>query len=174
MSGIKITQIFIYILGLATGIVFYQLYVHLSDTDGIAGAEKHQGSAGFINPLLDCMPEKKILKFDFFSVERRLKKFVSDLERQSGIERISVYYRDLNNGPGFGANEHREFLPGSLLKIPVMIRHLKAAETQPELLKTKSNCKIKICCSFTTFRVQLRVCVSIWAKSTRWKSSFAG
>jgi len=47
---------------------------------------------------------------------------------------FSVYFRDLNNGPWLSYNSINMFDGASLLKVPVMIAYLKAAETNPELL----------------------------------------
>ena len=47
---------------------------------------------------------------------------------------VSVYYRDLNNGPWFGIHEDERFSPASLLKVPILISVLKKAEIEPGLL----------------------------------------
>jgi beta-lactamase class A len=48
---------------------------------------------------------------------------------------VSVYYRDLLDGPWFGVNDNKEFNPASMLKVPVMAAWLKRAEKDPQLLK---------------------------------------
>jgi beta-lactamase class A len=48
---------------------------------------------------------------------------------------MSVYYRDLMDGPWFGVNEHRKYDPASMMKVPVMIAWLKRAERDPRVLQ---------------------------------------
>ena len=43
------------------------------------------------------------------------------------------------NGPWFGLNEKDMFMPGSLLKVPLMLSIFKAAETNPSILDKKIN-----------------------------------
>jgi len=97
--------------------------------------EIRQGGYKFINPLLEC----EMTSGQYF---RELKNFkykieeLADSKIQGGMAiHISVYFRDLNNGPWFGINENEDFTPASLLKIPIMISWLKKAEFEPRLLK---------------------------------------
>ena len=52
-------------------------------------------------------------------------------------EHVSIYFRDLSNGSGFGIGEDYKFTPASLMKVPVMIAHFKLAEDNPEHLNRK-------------------------------------
>ncbi len=69
--------------------------------------------------------------------QQTLNLFQKEIEKISAdatdIE-FSVYFRDLNNGPWLSYNSINMFDGASLLKVPVMITYLKAAETNPELL----------------------------------------
>ena len=47
---------------------------------------------------------------------------------------VSVYFRDLADGPWFGIDEDALFSPASLMKVPVMMAYLKKAEGYPESL----------------------------------------
>lgn len=86
------------------------------------------------NPLLDCElydykePQIIVMKKNIENVIERTKGQYSE---------ISVYFRDLDNGPTFGVNEKNTFAPVSLLKVPVMIAYLKLSETNPQLLEEK-------------------------------------
>jgi beta-lactamase class A len=66
-----------------------------------------------------------------YKVERLIKERVAAGE----IKAVSVYFRDLNDGPWFGINSQEQFSPASLMKLPVMIGWLKKAEADPTLLK---------------------------------------
>lgn len=48
---------------------------------------------------------------------------------------MSVYFRDLNNGPAFGIKEEESFLPASLLKVPVMMAYYSLAEKDQNILQ---------------------------------------
>ncbi len=65
-------------------------------------------------------------------------KAIIDAQKSAGnVEFVSVYYRDLNNGPWIGINEKEEFYPASLMKIPVLFYFYKKSETDPNILSTK-------------------------------------
>ncbi len=46
----------------------------------------------------------------------RVNELVEGMLSAGRASHISVYFRDLNNGPWFGINEKEEFSPASLLK----------------------------------------------------------
>ena len=101
--------------------------------DLYAKVEKRELGFKLINPLLECEYTNNqgsvSLKNIRTAVEKVTKKYPS--------EEISVYYRDLSNGPWYGLNENVNFAPQSLLKIPVVITYLKMAEEYPDILKTE-------------------------------------
>lgn len=117
-------------LGLAMGINWH---VHSSH-------DKQQlrlGGYSFINPLLECEIEGSSVEFTELKpfsdkVKTLVKKIIGKTSKH-----ISVYFRDLDNGPWFGINEKELFSPASLLKIPTMIAFLRQAELKPELLSKK-------------------------------------
>jgi beta-lactamase class A len=47
---------------------------------------------------------------------------------------VAVYFRDLENGPGFSIHEDALFSPASMLKLPMLISILKESEHNPSLL----------------------------------------
>jgi beta-lactamase class A len=87
------------------------------------------------NPILDC---------DFNSEEENstiisesINKKVTEIKSKYSLGYISLYFRDLNNGPWVGVNEKEVFSPASLLKVPVLIAFLHQAEFDPTLLDKK-------------------------------------
>ena len=48
-----------------------------------------------------------------------------------------MYLRDLQNGPIMSINDQLDFIPASLLKLPLMITYYKKAEADPALLTRK-------------------------------------
>ena len=76
-------------------------------------------SAPLINPLLDLEPTLDYSELRPF--KHRIEQFIASTLRSDSVRHISVYFRDLNNGPLFGINEKERFTPASLLKVPLMI-----------------------------------------------------
>ncbi len=87
------------------------------------------------NPILDCENVNQTGAQTLSYLD--LKKKVSEIKETYKIGEISVYYRDLNNGPWVGVNEGEKFSPASLLKIPVAMAFMKYAETNPSILNKK-------------------------------------
>jgi beta-lactamase class A len=90
----------------------------------------------FISPLLDC---------DYFEASNtrmhlKLKSSINDYINTAishrRVQHISLYYRHLNNGPWIGVNEHHNYTPASLMKVPIIIGILKKAQDNPQFLKT--------------------------------------
>ncbi len=87
----------------------------------------------YINPLLAIdIPETKIQKY--IDMKNKLSAYINDQTNQQKIEKISIYFRDINNGNWIGINENVDFEPASLLKVPTMIAYYKLAESQPNIL----------------------------------------
>ena len=86
----------------------------------------------WINPLLDCDTNMEFVEIRSF--KRRIQQYLTEAETAGKVTHVSVYYRDLNNGPWFGIAERVEFEPASLTKLPLLIGVLKQAESNPGLL----------------------------------------
>lgn len=63
---------------------------------------------------------------------------VEEMRAKGMAEKISVYFRTLDNGRNFVINEDA-YSPGSMMKMMTMITYLKHAEKDPSLLKRKMN-----------------------------------
>jgi beta-lactamase class A len=89
-----------------------------------------------INPLLECegpLPAAGMLVPPTFKLE--LNRLVGRTLESGTVSHLSVYFRDLNNGPWYGVQEQEPFYPASLLKIPVAMAIMKQAEEDRHLLK---------------------------------------
>jgi beta-lactamase class A len=91
------------------------------------------------NPILDC--ENNYSGEELMVQSKVINDKVLDLKNKHSLSHISLYFRDLNNGPWIGINEKEEFAPASLLKVPVMIAFLRNAEDDPSLLEKKITIK---------------------------------
>jgi beta-lactamase class A len=103
----------------------------------VSGKQVRQGGYSFINPLLECELGEKALSKQIVTFKYKVEDEIAGLKKQKMISDMGVYFRDLNNGIGFGVNEKEGFSPASLLKLPVMITYFKEAETNPVIMQRK-------------------------------------
>ena len=89
-----------------------------------------------ISPLLECGDLSNISNKQVSDIREKVQYYI-DTQSRNGVQNVSVYFRDLNNGPWFGINEKDLFTPGSLLKVPLMISVYKEAMSDPNLLHKK-------------------------------------
>jgi beta-lactamase class A len=97
--------------------------------------ETRLGGYKFINPLLECQPFEHPVLATYTLLEIELKKYVAQVKKEGKATHVSIYFRDLNNGPWVGLDQEEQFSPASLLKVPIMIAALKKEEQQPGFLK---------------------------------------
>jgi len=99
--------------------------------------EFHSGGYKFINPLYECNTGENYGTEKLSNMQDSINKYINSIIANKSVTRASVYFRDLNNGPWFGINEHDDFAPSSLLKTPVMMAYFKEAEDDPTILTQK-------------------------------------
>lgn len=98
---------------------------------GVTTREKG-GVYTFTNPILDFeIPQEFSNSLVPSSVFRG---YVENLKEEYDISHISVYFRDLNNGPWIGVEEKEYFSPASMLKTPLMISLFKWSEHEKSVL----------------------------------------
>lgn len=91
----------------------------------------------YINQQLACDDNAIVSKSSYAKLKSQLDDFIQTKIKDGEASDIAVYFRDLQNGPTLGINEHDKFVPASLLKVPLMLAYLDLAEDQPKLLETK-------------------------------------
>jgi beta-lactamase class A len=89
----------------------------------------------FTNPILDC--ENNNQGDESVISSKNLNDKVLQLKSKYSLTHISLYFRDLNNGPWIGINEKEIFSPASLLKVPILIAFLRESERDPSILYKK-------------------------------------
>ena len=123
--------IFVFGVGLACGWL-------LKGNANIPEVKEHrEGQYEFINSLLECEGTSDSISKELSSFREKLDDLIQKEVAAKRINFASVYFRDLNNGPWIGVNEKEPFLPGSLLKVPIMIAYLKKAESDTSILLKK-------------------------------------
>lgn len=75
-----------------------------------------------------------VKKSSYASLKSKIDSFIQSKKSQNEITDLSVYFRDLDNGPTLGINEHTSFAPASLLKVPVLLTYLRLSEDRPQIL----------------------------------------
>lgn len=109
---------------------------------GAAGARRasepprllRQKGESLISPLLDYAD---LDGFVDVNPSRAIKALSARMIATKRATNVSVYFRDLDNGPWFGEDLYAQFSPASLLKVPILIAVLKQAESEPALLGLK-------------------------------------
>lgn len=98
------------------------------------GSVTHEkgGSYVYTNPILDHELSQELSNTIVSSNAAR--NFVENLKEKKNIKHVSVYFRDLNNGPWIGVEEKEYFSPASMLKTPLLISLLKWSEKDQSVL----------------------------------------
>lgn len=91
----------------------------------------------WINSELRCEGRPVINKAGYVQFKNKLVSEIEIMKRQGKADEVSVFFRDLENGPTFGINEDTNFVPASLLKTPIMMTYFRIAEEDSTVL-TKS------------------------------------
>ncbi len=92
------------------------------------------GEFKYISPLLECDDVELSSKASLVGLRRKIEEYIESQKKTAGLSQVSVYYRDLNNGPWMGIDERELFSPASMVKVPLMMAYFKLAEDNPEIL----------------------------------------
>lgn len=126
----------ILLIGLCVGIGGTILFYQNKPVQVSKAQQIRQGGYSYINPLLEC-EVGLTSQTSFTPIKTQIEDIINNIKSRGMAEEVSVYLRDLNNGPYLGINDDAEFSPASLLKIPIMIAYYKEAESNPDILKKK-------------------------------------
>lgn len=92
----------------------------------------------YISPLIECSNDSYDAHQTYIPFEKKLvSRIQQEIINPHPDIHVSVYFRNLLNGPWFGINEDEKFSPASLLKIPILIAYLWWSEKNPEILNTE-------------------------------------
>lgn len=87
----------------------------------------------YTNPLLDCEPNFNYLP----PFKKEVEEYIAEQVQKDKARRVSVYFRQLNNGYSFGIKENWKYAPASLTKVSTMIQVLHEAESDHSILQKK-------------------------------------
>jgi beta-lactamase class A len=137
-NNYKLKMAGLFLFALLSGIVLG--WVIRSNWGGPQGTEEeefHQGQWEYINPLLSCGDLGAEIGREITPFKHAVQEKVDEFIKSGKATHISVYYRDLNNGPWFGIAEKELFTPASLLKVPELMDYYREAEKTPGILHEK-------------------------------------
>jgi beta-lactamase class A len=78
---------------------------------------------------------------EYLSLKGRLLQTISDFERKGTITGASLYLKRLSDGSWMNINGNETYLPGSLIKVAIMLYYLKQEELHPGTLEQEFYCK---------------------------------
>lgn len=78
-------------------------------------------NVSFINPSTGCGNRNIVNKKEYKEFKERVIEYIKQEEETGELEHIGVWFRDLSAGPTFGINEREDFVPASLLKLPLAL-----------------------------------------------------
>lgn len=119
------------LLAFGAGMFFSGQWQQFKQDETSSQAKEYRESGyAFINPLLEC----EYIDNQGNSKLTTLKDTVEKLIAKKNNQHVSLYYRDLLNGPWYGYKEDESFSPQSLLKLPIIFAYLKIADENPGVL----------------------------------------
>lgn len=91
-----------------------------------------------INPDLVCSDRITIQKYSYTKLKHQLNDFINQELNDKVVSNVSIYFRDLQNGPILGINEHELFSPASLLKLPLLLTYYNLRDKSDNNLFNKT------------------------------------
>lgn len=99
-------------------------------SQNIKEIENCESKYSFINPQLGCGQTLIIKKHGYSDLVEKLNVYIETQKNDGVVESVSVYFRDLENGPSFGINENERFIPASLFKLPIMFAYYQLVDEE--------------------------------------------
>jgi len=130
------TTLMLFMLGICIGF-FVHSFIRPENRGFVGTQAIRQMGFTFTNPLLECEIGDQSSFHEITSFREKLQAVVDRNITTQKASHISIYFRDLNNGPWMGINEKEEFSPSSLLKVPLMMSLYQVAEKNPAILNTR-------------------------------------
>lgn len=126
-----------FLLGAGTGVLLHDPLLSLRGKQKQARyVERHEGQSGLINPLLACDGAEAVLQSpDLVPFKGKIEQYLNSRLDKRWPTRVSVYFRELNDGHWISIGATERFVPASLRKVPLMIALLKQSEKDSGLLE---------------------------------------
>lgn len=129
----------VFVVGMAAGAGMTLFYGDAGEPQGGQPVEVRSEGYVYTRPLLECeIHSGQAVTREIRSFRNEVQALVDDSLGKGLASEISLYYRDLNNGPWFAVNPESRFVPASLMKVPMMMSLFRMAEKDPGLLKMET------------------------------------
>ncbi len=87
-----------------------------------------------VNKNMACSEREYVIdKKEYTEVKTRMLDYLEEKKQTQKLDRISVFFRDLVNGPIMGIDEQANFIPASLMKLPIAIIYHSLSEQRPSI-----------------------------------------
>lgn len=135
---IRYRILFLIVISFLGGFLIAFILFYKSPDTRVTGTEQLRlGQGTFINPLIACELDNQTAFEELSLLKKKLDAHIQKLLKENQAEKISVYVRNLNNGHWVGINENEQYVPASLIKVPLMIAYFKLAEFNAKILDQK-------------------------------------
>ncbi len=92
------------------------------------------GQDEYINPLLACDNNNGDVFEELNPLKKKLETSINQMIADKNATKISIYFRDLKSGAWTGVNENDQYIPASLIKLPLLVVYYKLAQFNPKIL----------------------------------------
>ena len=89
----------------------------------------------YVNPRFACGTKPVVSKAGYAVLRANIRAYIEKQKEDGVATEIGVWFRDLEAGPTFGINDRMDFIPASLLKLPLVLTFLQIAEDNPSFLQ---------------------------------------
>lgn len=124
-------SVILLVVGFGLGFFANQVTTSHSAKTSDQTQEHRESGYTYINPLLECENTSNLGSSKLAGMNA----VVETIAKAHPDQEISLYYRDLLNGPWYGFHEDAVFAPQSLFKLPTVIAYFKIAEENPDILQ---------------------------------------
>ena len=127
----------VFVVGVIIGFAARDIMIRLKNKqDTPVYVERREGQQNYINPLLACdVADDVISNPEIIPFKGKIEEFLNTRLDKRWATKVSVYYRELNDGYWFSIGDSEKFIPASMRKVPLMIALLKQAEKETDLLE---------------------------------------
>jgi len=102
---------------------------------------KCESNYTYVNKAFNCGLKRIINKSNLMGLRQKLNLYIESNKKAGNVSEVSIYFRDLHEGPTLGINDDERFFSASLLKLPIALVFFKLKEEIPDILKRELNFK---------------------------------
>lgn len=124
------------LLAFLAGIGFEWIIQNFSNFGEVTFQKIHPLEANykFINPLLGVEIAGGKESSEYLNLSKEIKKYVASQISSKKLDKVSVYFLELEKGRWIGIEENEDFNAASLFKVPIALAYYKQADKDPTLL----------------------------------------